>query len=132
LKLYLDSSAIVKLVKRESESEALRDFVRQHRHDLRVTSSLARVEVVRALLPAGPEAIAHARRQLDRVHQISMDRNLLDDAATLQPHELLRSLDAIHLASAGLIGAELRAMVTYDQRMAEAATALGMVVEAPA
>jgi predicted nucleic acid-binding protein len=61
-----------------------------------------------------------------------MDRNLLDDAATLQPHELLRSLDAIHLASAGLIGAELRAMVTYDQRMAEAATALGMVVEAPA
>ena len=100
MKLYLDSSAIVKLVKREPESTALRRFLRRHRADGRVTSGLARVEVVRALAPAGGEAVAHARRQLARIDQVNLDRILLDSAATLAPTTVLRSLDAIHLASA--------------------------------
>ncbi len=132
MKLYLDSSALVKLVNQEAESSALRKFLRRHRTDGRVTSALARVEVVRAVCGGGPAAIAHARRQLARLDQINLERDLLDDAATLAPGSVLRSLDAIHLASAHSIGADLRAIVTYDQRMSDAAVAVGLVVEAPA
>lgn len=132
MKLYLDSSALVKLVQREGESSALRRYLRRHREDRRVTSSLARVEVVRAVAGGGPNAIAHARRQLARVDQMALDRALLDAAATLAPGEWLRSLDAIHLASAHALTSDLRAVVTYDERMAVAGLALGMVIEAPA
>lgn len=131
MKLYLDSSALVKLVKREAESGALRSFLRRHRLDGRVTSALARVEVVRALSGGGPAAVAHARRQLARVDHINLDRDLLDEAVTLAPGSVLRSLDAIHLAAARSIGGDLRAVVTYDQRMTDAAVAVGLVVEAP-
>ena len=131
MKLYLDASALVKLVQRETESNALRRFLRRQDDDRRVTSALARVEVVRAVAGGGPNAIAHARRQLARVDQVALDRDLLDAAATLAPGERLRSLDAIHLASAHALGSDLRAVVTYDQRMAAAVLALGMVVEAP-
>lgn len=132
MKLYLDSSALVKLVKREAESSALRTYLRRRGTDGRVTSALARVEVVRALSGGGPAAVAHARRQLARVDHVNLDRLLLDDAATLVPGMALRSLDAIHLASARSIGADLRAVVTYDRRMADAAGAIGLVVEGPA
>ncbi len=122
---------MVKLVQRESESEALRGYLRQHRLDERVTSALARVEVVRAVQAGGAAAVAQARRQLGRVHQIILDPTLLDSAAAIAPGTLLRSLDAIHLASALLIGADLRAIVTYDQRMVEEATAMGLPIDAP-
>ncbi len=132
MRLYLDSSAIVKLVAQEAESAALRRFLRRHRADDRVTSALARVEVVRAVAPTGPTAVALARRQLGRLHQIALDAELLDRAATLAPVALLRSLDAVHLAAAELIGTELRAVVTYDRRMQDGAVALGLPVDAPA
>ena len=131
MKLYLDSSAIVKLVQREDESAALRRFLRRHSSAERVTSALARVEVVRALLPGGAAAIAHARRQLGRMYQIAVDADLLDRAATLAPTARLRSLDAIHLASAQVLASDLQAVVTYDQRMEEAAGALAIPVVAP-
>lgn len=132
MRLYLDSSALVKLVKLEPESGALRRFLRRHRTDGRVTSALARVEVVRAVAAGGPAAVAQARRQLARVDHVNIDRVLLDEAATFAPGTMLRSLDAIHLASATSIGADLRAVVTYDRRMADAAATLSLVVEAPA
>jgi len=103
VKLYLDSSVLVKLVQQETESTALRQYLRRHRDDGRVTSALARVEVVRAVSGGGARAIGHARRTLIRVDQIHLDRPLLDDAATLAPSSVLRSLDAIHLASARLL-----------------------------
>lgn len=129
--LYLDSSAIVKLIQREAESGVLRRYLRRHASEDRVTSELARVEVVRAILPAGADAISHARRLLSRVHQLALDREILDRAAMLAPSALLCSLDAIHLASAQLLGGELRCVVTYDQRMATAAGALGLPVASP-
>ena len=92
---------------------------------------LARVEVVRAVLPGGPSAVAHARRQLGRMYQVAIDQDLLDQAATLAPGLRVRSLDAIHLASAQVVAAELQALVTYDHRMEDAATALGIRVTAP-
>ncbi|HZA00249.1 MAG TPA: PIN domain-containing protein, partial [Acidimicrobiales bacterium] len=70
-----------------------------------------------------------ARRQLARFHQVSLTRDLLDAAATLAPETLLRSLDAIHVASAQL--ADLRALVTYDERMVSAARAAGIETAAP-
>jgi len=96
-----------------------------------VTSALAQVEVVRAVQSGGAVATATARRQLARVHQVTLDKALLESAATLRLGTLLRSLDAIHLASALLIGADLGAIVTYDQRMAHAATAMGLPLDAP-
>lgn len=131
MRLYLDSSALVKLVQVEPESATLRRYLRRHRADGRVTSALSRVEVVRAVSGGGPPAIAHTRRTLARLDQVDLDRQLLDDAATLAPSSVLRSLDALHLASARTIGSDLRAIVTYDDRMATAAESLGMVAEAP-
>jgi len=121
----------VKLVQKEAESEALQRYLRRHRLDERVTSVLARVEVVRAVQVGGAQAVAKARRQLARVHQVNLDRALLDSAAAVAPGTSLRSLDAIHLASALLVGADLQAIVTYDQRMAEAAGGMGFPVDAP-
>lgn len=121
----------MKLVQKEAESEALRRYLRLHRLDEKVTSALARVEVVRAVQGGGALAVAKTRRQLARMHQVNVDRTLLDSAAAVAPGTLLRSLDAIHVASALLIGAELQAIVTYDQRMSEAATAMGLPVDAP-
>ena len=132
MKLYLDSSALVKLVQQEAESNALRRFLRRYRDDRRVTSALARVEVVRAVAEGGPDAISHARRQLSRVDHIALDADLLDAAATLAPGIALRSLDAVHLASARALGSDLRAVITYDQRMHTVASQLGLLVDAPA
>lgn len=131
MRIYLDSSALVKLVQLEAESEALRHYLRSHPDDERVASELVRVEVVRSVLSGGPPAVAHARRQFARLYLMVMDRDLLDRAATLGPGLLLRSLDAIHLATAQLLGSELRALVTYDNRMAQAATSLGLSVASP-
>jgi predicted nucleic acid-binding protein len=131
VRLYFDSSAVVKLVQPEVETRALRDFLRTHRSDGRVTSALARVEVVRVMLAGGLPAIERARVVLTGFDLLDLDVELLDRAATISPGTLLRSLDAIHLATAQSIGVELRALVTYDQRLAQAATALGMPVAAP-
>jgi len=117
VRLYLDSSALVKLVRHEAGSEPLRRFLHRHRADGRVTSALARVEVVRAVVGGGPPAVAHARRQLARIDHINLDRDLLD---------------AIHLAAARCLGADLRSVVTYDVRLQQAAAALGIAVDAPA
>ena len=131
MRLYLDSSALVKLVQREAESDALRRYLQAHRSDVRVASELVRVEVVRSVLAGGPAAVSHARRQLARLYLVVIDRDVLDRAATLAPASLLRSLDAIHLATAELLSAELRAILTYDARMVGAAAALGLVVASP-
>ncbi len=121
----------MKLVQKAEHSDALRRYLRKHHSDVRVTSSLARVEVVRAVASGGGAAIANARRQLARLHQVNLDAALLDSAATIGPGLSLRSLDAIHLACAQLLGGDLRSVVTYDHRMSTAATALGLVASGP-
>jgi predicted nucleic acid-binding protein len=131
VRLYFDSSALVKLVQQEAKSDALRGFLRQHAADQPVTSALSRVEVLRAVFAGGARALEHARRQLSRVEQIVLSSDLLDSAASLLPGAQLRSLDAVHLAAAQIVGEELRAVVTYDRRMAAAAEELGFVVEMP-
>ena len=127
--LYLNASALVKLVVQEPESRALRAFLR--RDSRRVSGALARTEVLRAVRPVGPAATAAARRLLRNVDLIRLDDALLDAAGLLEPIGL-RSLDAIHLAAAQLVAPTLDAVVTYDRRMGDGATALGLPVAAPA
>jgi predicted nucleic acid-binding protein len=125
---YLDSSAIVKLAVREPESLALRRYLR--RRQPVVTSSLARTEVLRALAPAGEEAVTRGRLVLQRLDLVRVSDRILTAAGVLQPPDL-RSLDAIHLATARALGDDLRAVITYDDRMAAAAKALGYRIVQP-
>ena len=126
---YLDASAIVKLIVREPQSEALERWLGEGRQEV-VSCALVRSEVVRAAAPRGPEAILRARRLLDRLDLIILDDELLDRAGELV--EPLRSLDAIHVAAALELGDELEAFVTYDRQMTRAAEAFGLPVVAPA
>lgn len=125
---YVDSSAIVKLVVAEPESAALRRYL--SRRQPLVTSALARTEVARALMPSGTEAVARGAVVLQRIQSIRINERVLREAGSMEPVEL-RSLDAIHLASARQLGPSLKQIVTYDERMADAATALGYSVAAP-
>jgi uncharacterized protein len=127
--VYLDSSAIVKLVVVEAESQRLREFLADY--PVSVSCSLARTEVVRAVRDIGFAAVQRARAVLATLDLVNLDDALLDDAAVLQPL-VLRSLDAIHLCAARLLGSDLHALVTYDQRMASAASGLGLPTAAPA
>jgi predicted nucleic acid-binding protein len=128
LATYLDSSAIVKLAVREPESLALRRYLR--RRQPFVSSALARTEVLRALLPAGDEAMSRGRAVLQRIDLVRVNDRILNAAGMLRPLEL-RSLDAIHLATAHQLGEELRAVVTYDNRMVTAAKELGYKIVQP-
>jgi predicted nucleic acid-binding protein len=125
---YLDSSAIVKLVVREPESLALRRFLRR-RHPL-VSTALARTEVLRALLPAGDEAVTRGRAVLQRIDLVRVNDRILNAAGVLRPPEL-RLLDAIHLSTAQELGDELSALITYDDRMITAAKQLGYKIVQP-
>lgn len=126
---YVDSSALVKLAVREAESAALRRYLGRRRP--LVSSVLARTEVMRALLPFGSEAVRRGREVLARVELLRVSDRLLDAAGLLAPADI-RSLDAIHLASAEQLGMDLRAFVTYDERLASAATGRGLRVIQPA
>lgn len=125
---YLDSSALVKLAVEEPESAALHRYLRRRRP--LVSSALVRTEVLRALLLEGDEALARGRSVLDRIDLIRVNDRILNAAATLLPPEV-RSLDAIHLATARQLEADLGRLVTYDERMLNAATQLGIRTAAP-
>jgi predicted nucleic acid-binding protein len=126
--VYLDSSALVKLVIVEAESAALRRYLAGEPD--RASCALARVEVARAVRAHGPATLTRARRLLQRLHLVQIDDELLEAAAVLDPR-VLRGLDAIHLAAAQIFGDDLAAVVTYDRRMAAAATLLDLRVAAP-
>lgn len=125
---YLDSSAIVKLVVKEPESAPLRRYLRGRRP--LVSSALARTEVLRALIGGGPEFVGRGREVLSRIDLIRLNDRILAEAGSLLPPEL-RSLDAIHLATARQLGGDLASLVTYDNRLAAAAKNAGLRVAAP-
>ena len=118
----------MKLVVREPESVALRRYLR--RRQPLVSSALARTEVLRALLPAGDEAVARSRTVLQRIDLVRVNDRILNAAGGLRPLDL-RSLDAIHLATAQELGDDLSVIVTYDDRMAAAARQSGYKVVQP-
>lgn len=130
MQLYLDTSALAKLVVREHETDSLRAFLANCEHDDMFVAALARTELIRAVvLSGGLAAVPHARRLLSRMNLVPLSSRLLDQAAMMPPAQL-RSLDALHLAAAQSAPA-LRAVITYDTRLAEAATSLGLAVVTP-
>ena len=128
--LYLDSSAFVKTVVDEPAAPSLRAFLARD-GSRRVSSALLRAEALRAVRHLGPEALAAARDGLRRIDLILVDDRILDAAGVLEP-AILRTLDAIHLATALAVGDDLGAIVTYDMRMAAAAGTLGLPTVSPA
>lgn len=128
--VYLDSSALVKLVLPEAESEPLLEYIRTAPDA--VTSAIAVVEVVRAARRASehPAVEQRAREVVAGVNLITLSPSLLEVAAAASPRSL-RALDALHLATARELGADLEAMVVYDAALADAARAAGIRVVAP-
>lgn len=127
--LYLDSSAFVKVVIHEPETVALRGLLAGTGTG-RVSSALLRTEAMRAVRHLGPAAMSNVREGLRRVALVGIDDRILDAAGLLEPG-VLRTLDAIHLATALAIGDDLEAIVTYDERMTAAAELLGFPVLSP-
>ena len=127
--IYLDSSALVKLVLPEPESGALFRFLESHPE--RISSAVARAEVIRAVRRAtrSPRALERADQVLDRVALVPVDDEVLAGAARLDP-AALRSLDAIHIATA-LSLPLLDAFVAYDAQVIAAAVQLGCAVLSP-
>lgn len=125
---YLDSSALVKLVVEEPETEALGRTLEAWPE--LATSRLARVEVPRALAAKGGAAVEAGREVIDALLLVPLDDVVLDLAAALGP-PVLRSLDAVHLASAISLGDDLGVLITYEERMLAAAGPVGVVVLAP-
>jgi uncharacterized protein len=128
--IYLDSSAIVKLARREAETDALRAWLAQNPQPIGA-SALARTETARALARGEPAALPALRSVLALLHQRPITDAILDAAAAL-PGPTLRSLDAIHLATAEDLRAVLTWFVAYDKRLVEAAQARGLPVVTPA
>ena len=126
--VYLDASALVKLVIDEAGSDELRAFLAVSAPP--VTSCISAVEVPRALARRG-FAGTSAAAALTQTGQRDVDREVITAAAALGPASL-RSLDAIHLATAASISRQLGALITYDQRMISEAQTLGLPVLSPA
>ncbi|EWM13049.1 type II toxin-antitoxin system VapC family toxin [Kutzneria sp. 744] len=127
--IYLDGSAVVKLVRREAETGALRAWLASNAQPL-VSSALVRTETARALARSDPAALAVLPSVLALLHQRSVTDDLLD-AAGRYTDPVLRSLDAIHLATAEELRSALGWFVTYDKRLADAARARGLQVSIP-
>ncbi|MGH2692735.1 MAG: type II toxin-antitoxin system VapC family toxin [Actinomycetota bacterium] len=127
--LYLDSSAIVKLVVPEPETKAVRELLRSWPQ--RVSSVVARIEVERVARRIGGGAIRRARTVLSRIALVEIDEDVVRRAAALDPVEL-RTLDAIHLATAISLGRDLGALCAYDIRLGTAAVSKTIDVLAPA
>jgi uncharacterized protein len=128
--IYLDSAAVVKLVHAEPESESLRRWLTERAEVGWLSSVLVEVETFRALARHSPESIARLHLVLDLIHLVDMTASIRLQAHTVAP-VTVRSLDAIHLATARQLRGDLTSFVTYDHRLAEAARAAGLTVDAP-
>jgi predicted nucleic acid-binding protein len=126
--LYLDASALVKLVISEPESAPLQRFIRGDRS--LASSEIARVELYRAVRRDPSVSVSGADLVLSALRLVKLDEPLSRAAAELEP-PTLRTLDAIHVASALQLGPDLEALVTYDMRMADAARRAGLAVASP-
>ena len=132
--IYLDSSAVVKLIHVEPCTRELVRWLGDRPATALVSSVLVEVEVPRALQRHAPAALVGVPAMLGRLHRVEIDGTVRATAAAYNG-PLLRTLDAIHLATAHLVQSEslegLEAFVSYDQRLAVAAEAAGLPVAVP-
>jgi uncharacterized protein len=127
--VYVDISALVKLVVEEPESGALRSWL-SSASDV-VSCDLARTELIRAVRRVAPGRVVRAREVLDSILLMTVPTDVFEAAALIEP-TVVRPLDAVHLAAALALGDDLESLVTYDERMRDAARAVGLAVHAPA
>ncbi len=128
--IYLDSSALMKLIRREEETGALQAWLGERPEHPVVTSELGRVEVLRAARRVGGQTLVEARTIVGDLDLVPLDRGVQDLASEIG-RPLLRTLDALHLASAVLLGEALTTFVAYDQRLVGAARDVGLAVATP-
>lgn len=126
---FVDTSAYVKLVLGEPEAPALDRALRDW--STHVGSALLRVEAERACARHGEQWVARARAGLGGYALLPLDEGVLTAAAALRP-PALRTLDAIHLATALSLGRRLGVLFSYDERLCAAASAAGVPVARPA
>lgn len=132
--IYLDSAAVVKLVRQEAHSTDLVSWLNAHHDVPLVSSALVEVEVPRALRRSAPQALVGVPAAVGRLFRVEIDSTVRATAAAFA-EPTLRSLDAIHLATAQVLtnesGTELIAFVTYDRRLLECAKTAGFPVTSP-
>ena len=126
---YIDTSALVKLVVAEAETEALQRWLNQsERHP--VACDLVRTELMRAVRRVAPDRTRRARLVLDTLTLTQVTPSVFEQAGRLDPAEL-RTLDAVHLSAALGLGDDLDGIVSYDDRLNAAANQVGVAVFSP-
>ena len=128
--IYLDTSAIVKLVAAEQESASLIDWLNARREESLVTSVIGHIELMRAIARTRPDALIRAGNVASTIDTLVLTGAVAATAATIPPAEL-RTLDAIHLATAYTHRAGLTAFCAYDRRLLEAAASQGLPTVSP-
>lgn len=132
--IYLDSAAVVKLVRQEACSADLVSWLNAHDDVPLISSALVEVEVPRALRRSAPQALIGVPAAVGRLFRLEIDSTIRATAAAFA-EPMLRSLDAIHLATAQVLmndsGTPLTAFVTYDRRLLDAAKQAGLPVASP-
>lgn len=128
--IYVDTSATVKLVVAEEESSALIDWLNDHLDQNLVTSAVGHIELIRAAARVGPDALVLARNVASTIDAVILTDTIAAAAATMPPPEL-RTLDAIHLATAHTYRRGLTAFCAYDRRLLAAAASQGLPIVAP-
>jgi uncharacterized protein len=129
--IYLDTAALVKLIHRETESDDLVDWLNEQVDRAFVSSALVEVELPRALRRCEPARLTEAPAVLAQISVYDVDETVRATAAGYQDPRI-RSLDAIHLATAdAILGDDLTAFVSYDSRLLGAAEAIGLPVVSP-
>jgi predicted nucleic acid-binding protein len=126
---YVDTSALVKLVIEEAETSALFDWLGEQEQPV-VTSDLARTELLRAVRRGAPGRAAAARVVLRALGTVAVSTDICERAGLVEPTSV-RSLDAIHLATALTLGDDLETFVCYDTRLLEAAALNGLPTASP-
>ena len=127
---YADTSAVIKLLVEETHSEPFAAFYDGHADAEWVSSAVLRIELTRAVARAMPALLPEARDLLAAFSYIAIDDEIVDGAMT-EPDRGLRSLDAIHLATARILAPELEALVAYDKRLIKAAADAGLATVSP-
>ena len=128
--IYLDTSATVKLVTAEQESPALINWLNAHPDEHLATSAIGHIELIRAATRAGAAAAAAARNVSSTIDTLVLTDTIAAIAATIPPAEL-RTLDAIHLATAHAHRHSLTAFCVYDRRLFEAAESQDLPTVSP-
>jgi predicted nucleic acid-binding protein len=128
--IYLDSAALVKLVRLEDATPELVEWLNDRPGVPLGCSVLADVEVPRAIRRVASDALPAVPATLARLYRLEIDATVRSSAAALADRDL-RTLDAIHIATAVGIGADLQAFVSYDQRLLQAAAEQGLPVVSP-